>query len=170
MYYLWIACCIDISEEDNSLSSPPPASPQNTKRIDSYFAPRESSRSHNVSRNLFPSHNLPPLPQKPGEVISGSSLDIQAHSLTTPPHSQDMVSASPSKHGFAQQSASSNEGSSSEVDQRSKDVYSLLMSRDKRIKELEHVCNLNTIEFHQISNDLCTQLQSSSSSFPSPHP
>ena len=70
---------------------------------------------------------------------------MQGHSLTTPPHSQDMVSASPIKHELIQQTAGSNEGSSSEVDQRSKDVYSLLMSRDKRIKELEHVCNLNLI-------------------------
>ena len=135
---------LDGSEEENSLSSPAPLSPpQNNKRIDSYFVPKDNSR-HSISRALFKQTSLP-LPQQPSEVVSASSSDIHTD-LPTPPQSSDLPH-SPPKQLTVAKSDSHLDGflpaSPSSIDMRSKDMHVLLMVRDQRIKELEHVVSLS---------------------------
>lgn len=142
-----LAPILDVSEEDNSLSSPGPLSPpSNNKRIDSYFAPKEVVRTDSkssISRNLF------------GRSIADTHSTQGADILQTPPQSVDnypplpnhgsllptVVPTGPASAGGTPEGLTREELSSqpSMLDQRSKDVYNLLMSKDTRIKELEHV-------------------------------
>lgn len=131
------------SEEDNSLSSPCPLSPpQNTKRIDAYFCPKEPPR-HPASRVLFDAK--PPLPSQLPDPHSNLSA------LSSP--SQDALSlASPAKTlpdpADNRESASLPETHPAvpSVDSRAKDPYVLLIARDRRIKELEHVSTFPCFE------------------------
>lgn len=130
---------LDGSEDENSLSSPAPLSPpQNNKRIDSYFVPKDNSR-HSVSRALFKQTSLP-LPQQPSEVVSGSSSDLHTD-LPTPPQSSDLPHSPPKQPSVAKSESHLDSflPSSPGIDLRSKDMHGLLMVRDQRIKELEHV-------------------------------
>lgn len=146
-YVLSLAPVLDVSEEDNSLSSPGPLSPpSNNKRIDSYFAPKEVVRTDSkssISRSLF------------GKSIADTHSTQGVDVLQTPPQSVDnypplpnrvsllptVVPTGPTSSGGTLDGLTHEELSSqpSMLDQRSKDVYNLLMSKDTRIKELEHV-------------------------------
>ena len=111
--------CVEGSEEDNSLSSPCPLSPpRNTKRIDFYFGPKEILRQP-----------APPLPDSHSNLSTlslpsqdGAPLASPAKTLPDPADNRD--DPSPAVPG---------------VDSRAKDPYTLLIARDRRIKELEHV-------------------------------
>ena len=123
------------SEEDNSLSSPAPLSPpQNNKRIGSYFTPKETSRQP-ISRNLFETK----------QVMSSQPLEAHSDHSVASSHSLDMaqfsVMKSPQVSLEGQESVQLAESHSqlSFFDSRSKDIHTLLITRDKRIKELEHV-------------------------------
>lgn len=140
---------MELSEDDNSLSSPTPLSPpQNNKRIDSYFTPKEGTRSdsrHFIARNLFGTKPSGLPPQQQTDITSASLADIPQNDLTTPSHSLDTFQFPPGKPPIVQPN-SMTEGmdlpsttSQTSFDLRSKDMHSLLMIRDQRIKELEHV-------------------------------
>ena len=140
---------MDLSEDDNSLSSPAPLSPpQNNKRIDSYFAPKEGTRSdsrHFVARNLFGGKSSGIIPPQQTDTSSLSLPDIPHNDLSTPSHSLDALQSPSGKPSIAPLD-SMPEGtdvpsttSQTSFDLRSKDMHSLLMIRDQRIKELEHV-------------------------------
>ena len=122
-----VALPLDVSEEDNSLSSPGPLSPPtNNKRIDSYFTPKEVIRTDSkssISRNLFGAKAL-------HDTRSSQGLEI----LPSPAQSME--------HGFSAEADSTppiDLASQPTMLDRSKDVHSLLLSKDTRIKELEHV-------------------------------
>lgn len=123
-----------MSEEDNSLSSPGPLSPPtNNKRIDSYFTPKDVVRTDSkssLSRNLFG-----------GKVITDTNSTQGTEVLQTPPQSTDSYPQSISLLPTTVSNTQLPGGAQpSMLDQRSKDIHILLMSKDTRIKELEHVC------------------------------
>lgn len=74
---------LDISEDENSLSSQGPLSPPtNNKKIDSYFAPKEVPRTDSksaVSRNLFGGKSI---------IDTNSVQGVEV--LQTPPQSIDV--------------------------------------------------------------------------------
>ena len=117
----------EVSEEENSLSSPGPLSPPtNNKRIDSYFTPKEVIRSDSktsVSRNLFGTKSF-------SDTRSSQGVEV----LQTPPQSNETIFPPPNETP----STLDLTGQPTMLD-RTKDVHSLLMSKDTRIKELEHV-------------------------------
>ena len=140
---------MEFSVDDNSLSSPTPLSPpQNNKRIDSYFTPKEGTRSdsrHFVARNLFGAKSSGLLPQQQTDASSLSLPDIPHNDLSTPSHSLDALQLPSGKPPIVPLD-SATEGmdvptttSQTSFDLRSKDMHSLLMIRDQRIKDLEHV-------------------------------
>ena len=89
--YTWTSIiysnALDISEEENSLSSQGPLSPPtNNKRIDSYFTPKEATRTDSkpgVSRNLFGSKSI---------IDNNSTQGMEV--LPTPPQSNDVIPSS----------------------------------------------------------------------------
>ena len=120
-----------IEDGDSISSSAPLSPPQNNKRIDNYFTPRDPRNA--VSHSLFESKPL----SSPSDNRSNPEM------LSTPTHSRDVLhspqkpSAPPSDSVIESTTSSDSRAVLSDV--RSNDIHMLLMSKDTRIKELEHV-------------------------------
>ena len=120
-----------IEDADSVSSAAPLSPPQNNKRIDNYFTPRDPRNA--VSHSLFES--------KP--IASPNDNRSNPEMLSTPTHSRDVLHSpqkpsAPSSDNIIEPTTSS-DSRAVLADVRSNDIHMLLMSKDTRIKELEHV-------------------------------
>lgn len=142
-----------IDDGDSASSTTPLSPPQNNKKIDNYFTPRDARGS--ISRSLFESKQ----PASSGDVHSISSPEV----LSTPTHSRDVLH-SPQKPSVPVpdpiiEVTTSCDTRNGIADVRSNDIHMLLMSKDTRIKELEHVLSLLSPHVQELQ-DLKSTVQS----------